>query len=235
MKKNKIIFLAIGLIFVLYLTNLFVGVIGSFFKSDFVEEPSDYKEILDDDDLNLTYEYTLTKDSIYPVSVYTYDKKYGIIVFKRRLKVKDIINNITLHDKMQSKNTNRVYTNFLSLEQLNYSYENIDSVSKLSISINGYKEDYIKDKTSKKMYLSFPLSNTFGMTYNGSGRADLQAHRVNYKNLEYNELFLFEKKGYVYFVYLKPFSEYPQERFILKSLIKWNNLDNEGNRGNGSN
>jgi hypothetical protein len=219
----KLIIMAIGVIFLLRMILQFIDLGNSFSKNKIIKIPTDYKEILKDS-TNLSYVFTLAKDTVFPVSVYTYksDSKYGIIIFKRKISNDEILENLSFSDKKSKLGSEKVYTNFLKLESLNYSYDNKDLVDKISFRIEGFKKSYIKEQSSNRLFLSFPLNNTFSMTFNNSNAPDIQCVKNYFLNdqNEYNEIVLLRKENYLYFVYLKPFNKNNTERLILKNVLK---------------
>ncbi|WGH74353.1 hypothetical protein P8625_09530 [Tenacibaculum tangerinum] len=221
MNKTKIllIFVITG-IFSYYIISMFSGVRKSFSKK-FVNEPIDYREVLKKDYPNLSYKYTLSMDSNFPISVYTYDKsKYALILFKRKAEgIKSLTESSFFYDKESKKDLVKFYTNFLSLNELNYLYGEKNNVHKLNIYIEGFKSEYIKNKTEERLYLSFPLENTFGMSYNDSSTMHLQCNPSTPNVKEFNELMIIKNNNFIYFVYLKPFSESMNENMILKKLV----------------
>jgi hypothetical protein len=225
-KKYKILILAIGVALSIYIIYFIVDGVNSFMNTKFVEQPQDYNGFFDTENSRLTYKYTLKEGTLDPVSVYTYkrskdDPKFGIIIFKKELKVSDIIESITFYDRRKTKSINRTYTNFLGLNELNYSYEHKEPISQLDVFIEGFKDSFVKEKTNKSIYVSFPIEKTFALTYNDSRRAIVQCRKIRSQEKEYNELAVIVKEGYAYFIYLKPFRKNTKEKLILKSLIKW--------------
>ncbi|MEE4000265.1 hypothetical protein V1T75_07940 [Tenacibaculum sp. FZY0031] len=217
--KLALILVAVG-VFSYYIISMFSGVKSSFSKR-FVSEPKDYKEILKNENSNLLYKYTLSKDSIFPVSIYTYDKsKYAIILFKRKAEgLMSLEESSFFYDKVSKKSSNKVYTNFLSLDELNFSYEDNDNIAKLNFFIENFSNGYIKEKTKNRLYLSFPLKNTFGMSFNSSDKIDLQCN-PNVPNFEeLNELMIVKKEDFLYFIYIKPFYKDSNKRLILKEIV----------------
>ncbi|TCP27967.1 hypothetical protein EV195_101126 [Tenacibaculum skagerrakense] len=218
----KLIIIAIGIIFLLRLTVQFIDLGSSFSKNRLIEMPLDYKEILKDS-TNLSYIFTLAKDTVFPVSVYTYksDLKYGMIIFKRKISNDKVLENLSFLDKKSKLSSEKVYTNFLTLESLNYSYDNKDLVDKISFKIEGFKKSYIKEQTSDKLYLSFPLKDTFSMTFNNSEAPDIQCVKNSFSNNqnEFNEIVMFRRENYLYFIYLKPFKQNNIEELILDKII----------------
>lgn len=223
MNKTRIVLIiAIIGFFTYYLKSLNSTIGNSFSKKEFVEEPNDYKDILNRDNSDLVYEYTLSIDSLFPVSVYTYDKsKFALILFKKKIgAIKNLETSTFFFNEPSKKSTNKVYTNFLSLNELNYSFDSKLDVSRINLLIEGFKDDYIKDKTEDKVYLSFPLNKTFGLSYNNNKSVDLQCSLNKSNSKEFNELMILKRNEFIYFVYLKPFSENNSEGLILRSLIQ---------------
>ncbi|WP_420553221.1 hypothetical protein [Tenacibaculum aiptasiae] len=225
MNKTKILLIvAILSFFIYYLISLSSAIGDSFSKKEFVSEPNDYKDILKRDNSDLAYKYTLSVDSISSVSVYTYDKfksKFVLIVFKKRInKITSLQSSTLFLNERSNKSSRKVYTNFFSLSGLSYSFGSHLNINKINLYIKGFKDDYIKDKTVDKVYLSFPLNKTFGLSYNNNNSIDLQCD-LNDSNIEeFNELMILKRNEFVYFIYLKPFSENNNESLILKDLIK---------------
>lgn len=219
MNRYKIIFFTVALIVAIGLIYSLITITDSFSKTKFIDEPPYYNELFKKNE-NLLYEYTMTEDSIFPVSVYLYDKSnYGVIVFRRKLEKENILKSITFSKERKQMTPFKVYTSFLHLDELDYSFSDQKPVNKINFFIQGFNDSYIKEKTDERFYLSFPVNRTFAMAYNDSKYVDFLAVKKQPQKVEYNELMILVKKGYVYFIYLKPFRENKEERLILENLV----------------
>ncbi len=167
--------------------------------------------------------HSLTKSSgeSYPVSVYTYGKlDFGLMILKKKMDSLNLLDDLYFIDERKSNETNKVYTGFL-FNELSYYFEKKEtSVNKIKIYIEGFKEDYIKKRTSDLVYISFHLNKTAAILYNESDNVDFQLEKVPFRSKQNNELMILKKNGFVYFFYFRSFRE-PTDKLMLKDLIKF--------------
>lgn len=211
------ILLSVAVLSLLSLVYLFINSVSSISPRKSIDQPIDYKQIINENNPDLVYKRSFTIKSSYPISFYTYEKaNYGLIVFKKKAN-NEILDNISFIKRKKNRDHYKLYSIFM-LEKLNIFFNKEEELSKMIFYIDKFKNEYIKEKKETSMYLSFPLNSTFAISFNNKA-IDFQSSRIDGSNLEFNEMKVIVKEGFAYFIYLKPLEKNMGEKFILKELV----------------
>lgn len=168
----------------------------------------------------LSYYSTKVIGKSYPVSIYTYDNSnYGLMIFKKNIYSLNLLKDISFIDEKKNNEGNKVYAGFL-FEELSYFFEeNEFLINKLIFSIENFKYSFIKEHTSKMIYLSFPLNNTMAISFNDSEDVNFHLEKETYFNSQKNELMVIKKGEFVYFFYLKAFKDVESNDLLLGKIV----------------
>ncbi|AUC16619.1 hypothetical protein BTO06_16340 [Tenacibaculum sp. SZ-18] len=216
-KIRRVIFLVV----IIYIVNRVFFLVSaglSYSPEKRIEEPLDYKEIIIQTNSKLKYSHTKTKGNSLPISLYIYDDKYNLVIFKKKTEIFDLSKGIKFFDEKKDIDYDRFYSVFMS-EKFNYILNNEEIIKGIDVFIDGFDSKSIIKKNKDEIYLSFLMKSTLSISFNGEN-IDLYSEVLDSKFKEFNELMIFYKEGYTYFVYLKPFKKVEKKKIILNNLIK---------------
>ena len=105
------------------------------------------------------------------------------------------------------------------MDEFQYSYENATALDRIIIFIENFKEDYTINRSSDNLYLSYPLEDSFAMTFNDSNSTEILHSRIDFNQIKYDELMILVKDNFAYFLYLKPFSSSFNQTLVLDEIV----------------
>ncbi|OSY87208.1 hypothetical protein WH52_12145 [Tenacibaculum holothuriorum] len=200
---------------------MFVDMGNSMANTKRIKQPEDFKLILDIDNPELNYKYSFSKFSTNITSIYTY-KENIITLLRFPKKSKNIVDNIIIENKNINYNNDNIQTTFLGFDNLICFLNNKKiNINQIILSIKNFSEEYIKERKANEIYLSFPIHNTFYLSFNTPDNVKIHCKKNKSFNneLELNEFMIIEKNEFIYIIYLKPFNSYINKGLLLKEIV----------------
>jgi hypothetical protein len=218
-KPLNLFFVFLSLIIFVFLFRGFFNGDFNFSKSEQVEVPKEYLEILNQDSLeNIKHLVSIREKSQNPISHFQY-RNYNLVIYCLNIDSKNYKNVIKIKNKQESASTNVVYSNILK-PQIEYLY-NFSKVEKID-SINLYiKEDEIISKhyNDSILYLHFKLDE-FSIKYDDNQKVIVHIKKGVFNSEEvYNSMMFLKRKEKLFVIYLVGREYFDLKEELLANLI----------------
>lgn len=144
---------------------------------------------------------------------------YGLSILRLPTKSKAVLSEASFlsYEKTIKPNKNHTYV----LGSFYYSRSDVENVNDLKFYIQKHNSSNIKIQNDSVLYLTFVLDKKMAIDFNSSKEIDIWSGMRTGSQIQFNELMILNKDGYLYFIYLRHYNKVTVQQNLLEKIISF--------------